>query len=64
MSNLATNPVDLTNEEETQEWLNNIEVEYSYACYKEKDADFCFRLTCLCCFLILINNAVLKSSEV
>ena len=43
MSNLATNPVDLTNEEETQEWLNNIEVEYSYACYKEKDADFCFR---------------------
>ncbi|XP_072275754.1 cytochrome c oxidase assembly factor 7 [Pyxicephalus adspersus] len=36
--------VDFKDEEEVKEFLDNLGVEYSYACYKEKDSDGCHRL--------------------
>ncbi|XP_073449603.1 cytochrome c oxidase assembly factor 7 [Aquarana catesbeiana] len=36
--------VDFKNEEEVKEYLDNLGVEYHYACYKEKQPDGCHRL--------------------
>ncbi|KAG9471688.1 cytochrome c oxidase assembly factor 7 [Eleutherodactylus coqui] len=36
--------VDFKNEEEVKEFLDNLGIEYSYQCHREKDADGCHRL--------------------